>query len=428
VQAGEFDQLLNALYLVPDNACEYITSGKSYVLHNVKSHNSSNGVSIDYNEKKVNFSCSFRPFKGQKLVPGMYKNAERWANSTNGTPGLDVSGCGRGHNEIQGEFEIFEIEYDEKGKVISFAADFKMNSLRGAVRFNSNYPVDEYFLRMTDPSINFNSQNLFYVRKLNPNTGKKEDVISIDRTQIQATLDNDDLNLVIDDIEPTCRSSMKNEISFHFSDLSELITKNSFIIQNTFYSENSAVRDNSYSENFSVRDYSNSDEVWESQYFHQRNYEDNYTDEESQNRITVSPKSGPTISSRQGNFTITEFIFDFTNNKILSLAYPALVNTQLKDKIVSFLPSFQFNHAILAIEFEEMIYWIDPTLTFQGGKFNSMSEETHGYALLIGKPGHSLVLMNCGTESKTVSLVTFDLIRLQEKGYYWNYFFIMVII
>jgi hypothetical protein len=224
VQAGEFDQLLNALYLVPDNACEYITSGKSYVLHNVKSHNSSNGVSIDYNEKKVNFSCSFRPFKGQKLVPGMYKNAERWANS-NGTPGLDVSGCGRGHNEIQGEFEIFEIEYDEKGKVISFAADFKMNSLRGAVRFNSNYPVDEYFLRMTDPSINFNSQNLFYVRKLNPNTGKKEDVISIDRTQIQATLDTDDLNLVIDDIEPTCRSSMKNEISFHFSDLSELIRK-----------------------------------------------------------------------------------------------------------------------------------------------------------------------------------------------------------
>jgi hypothetical protein len=98
------------------------------------------------------------------------------------------------------------------------------------------------------------------------------------------------------------------------------------------------------------------------------------------------------------------------------LSYPALVNTQLKDKIVSFLPSFQFNHAILAIEFEEMIYWIDPTLTFQGGKFNSKSEETHGYALLIGKPGHSLVLMNCGTESKTVSLVTFDLIRHQENG------------
>ncbi len=96
-------------------------------------------------------------------------------------------------------------------------------------------------------------------------------------------------------------------------------------------------------------------------------------------------------------------------------SYPALVNTSLKEKITSFLPSFQFNHAILAVEYEGAFYWIDPTLSYQRGTFNSVSRKKYAYALLIGHPEKALVEMDCTeSESKTITITKFNLKELDE--------------
>jgi hypothetical protein len=38
-------------------------------------------------------------------------------------PGLDLSGSGRGNNELSGYFTVYEIAYDSTGNLVRFAAD-----------------------------------------------------------------------------------------------------------------------------------------------------------------------------------------------------------------------------------------------------------------------------------------------------------------
>ena len=44
--------------------------------------------------------------RGETLRPGVYHDAERAAFRTGRAPGLDVSGDGRGCNEVYGEFAV----------------------------------------------------------------------------------------------------------------------------------------------------------------------------------------------------------------------------------------------------------------------------------------------------------------------------------
>ena len=48
----------------------------------------------------------------------------RWPFQTPGTPGLDVSGDGRGANTVAGQFTVTQAVYDASGNVIAFAASF----------------------------------------------------------------------------------------------------------------------------------------------------------------------------------------------------------------------------------------------------------------------------------------------------------------
>ncbi|MCE2983824.1 MAG: DUF3857 domain-containing protein [Parachlamydia sp.] len=98
-------------------------------------------------------------------------------------------------------------------------------------------------------------------------------------------------------------------------------------------------------------------------------------------------------------------------------SYPALVNTFLKEKTASLLPSLLFNHAILAIEKEGRLYWIDPTISHQGGTLENRTPLDYGYGLLIGKPGHSLTAIEKrGDASKLHTFVTFDLRKKNEQS------------
>ena len=90
------------------------------------------------------FWLEFAAPHSQKLMPGTYSNAARFAFHDADQPGLDVSGCGRGNNRLQGTFKVLEIAYGESGPTrlaIDFLQDGEGNRtppLKGSVRFHSS--------------------------------------------------------------------------------------------------------------------------------------------------------------------------------------------------------------------------------------------------------------------------------------------------
>jgi len=81
---------------------------------------------------------------GEKLRPGRFYNAERASFRTGRAPGLDVSGDGRGCNEVWGTFTINQISADVSGKVAVLDATFMQQCelptapvLTGVVKFNA---------------------------------------------------------------------------------------------------------------------------------------------------------------------------------------------------------------------------------------------------------------------------------------------------
>jgi hypothetical protein len=75
-------------------------------------------------------------------------------------------------------------------------------------------------------------------------------------------------------------------------------------------------------------------------------------------------------------------------------AYPVLVNTYMKQDIDKFYPSNEvFNHCIVKFEFNDTTYWVDPTLTQQGGDYKNLSVVDFGKVLIIGVPSDTLSKM-----------------------------------
>lgn len=82
--------------------------------------------------------------RGDTLRPGVYRDAERAPLRTGRAPGLDVSGNGRGCNEVFGQFTVEQIEVDPTGSVSVLDAQFTQRCerataprLRGTVRFRA---------------------------------------------------------------------------------------------------------------------------------------------------------------------------------------------------------------------------------------------------------------------------------------------------
>ena len=75
-------------------------------------------------------------------------------------------------------------------------------------------------------------------------------------------------------------------------------------------------------------------------------------------------------------------------------AYPVLVNTTMQHNLDKCMPSNEiFNHCIVMFEYDNKRYWIDPTASMQGGKFENMYTYDFGKALIIGMPSDSLQTM-----------------------------------
>ncbi len=72
-------------------------------------------------------------------------------------------------------------------------------------------------------------------------------------------------------------------------------------------------------------------------------------------------------------------------------AYPALVNVSVSKGLDKFYASNEvFDHCIVHFVVDSVSYWIDPTITQQGGNYKNTSMGDYGLALIIGKPSDSL--------------------------------------
>lgn len=75
-------------------------------------------------------------------------------------------------------------------------------------------------------------------------------------------------------------------------------------------------------------------------------------------------------------------------------AYPALVNTSFRAGIEQYMPTpGAFDHVINRVEYNNKVYWIDGTRTYQGAQLGELSQFDYGYSLVIGDKSQGLVKM-----------------------------------
>lgn len=132
---------------------EYIGQGKAWRFspENAKfkasyAHgNAEGGVHIRVDGPKNDyFELEFAAPHSQRLLPGHYANAARFAFHPAGQPGMAVSGCGRGNNRLKGSFEVLEISYGESGPnrlaidFIQFGEENTSHPLKGSIRYHSS--------------------------------------------------------------------------------------------------------------------------------------------------------------------------------------------------------------------------------------------------------------------------------------------------
>ncbi len=75
-------------------------------------------------------------------------------------------------------------------------------------------------------------------------------------------------------------------------------------------------------------------------------------------------------------------------------AYPALVNTNLRNGITKWHPAATaFNHVMVYVKLNNHAYWLDPTRVPQKGSLNNIYQPDYGSALLVKADSNSLVQM-----------------------------------
>jgi hypothetical protein len=137
----------SASFQLPTNfndslAKQYSTSLYFYSI----SRNFANGIGFSFNNS-TRWSADFAaPFQ-QTLIPGFYDSATRFPFQASNTPGLNVSGAGRGCNVSGGRFDVLQAQYGSNGAVQSFDAMFSQYcenitaqgtpALYGRVRYNA---------------------------------------------------------------------------------------------------------------------------------------------------------------------------------------------------------------------------------------------------------------------------------------------------
>lgn len=84
-------------------------------------------------------------------------------------------------------------------------------------------------------------------------------------------------------------------------------------------------------------------------------------------------------------------------------ATPALVNTSSRSSIDKYLPSpAAFDHCIVQVQLNDSIFWYDPTITEQGGLYNSTTLPAYGKALVLQKGNNNLSTIQAYLHDKRI--------------------------
>lgn len=87
-------------------------------------------------------------------------------------------------------------------------------------------------------------------------------------------------------------------------------------------------------------------------------------------------------------------------------AYPILANTIMKDEVDRHYPSNQiFNHCIVKFEYNNNTFWVDPTITLQGGDFRDLFTPDYGKVLVVGMPDDTLQKMSPRKMEASTSII-----------------------
>lgn len=125
-----------------------------------------------------------------------------------------------------------------------------------------------------------------------------------------------------------------------------------------------------------------------------------------------------TIQRRYGDCKDKAVVFISILKALGIEAYPALVNTEIKNHIANLPPLVDaFDHVIVKVILDDKVYWLDPTREYQTGSLANTYQPDYGYALVVKKETTQLESMNNPTQVyKKVILDHFDLSQGAEHN------------
>jgi hypothetical protein len=128
---------------------DYIGAGQTRMYTTVDGNfsaqrNSANSVTVRFDGGTVAWwYLNFAAPQGALLTVGTYNGAQRYPFQSPTLPGLDVSGSGRGCNQLTGRFKVLEVVYGSGDTILSFSANFEQHcegmspALFGSIRYNA---------------------------------------------------------------------------------------------------------------------------------------------------------------------------------------------------------------------------------------------------------------------------------------------------
>ncbi|PTS99481.1 hypothetical protein DBR11_12295 [Pedobacter sp. HMWF019] len=122
------------------------------------------------------------------------------------------------------------------------------------------------------------------------------------------------------------------------------------------------------------------------------------------------------LQQRYGDCKDKSLLLIYLLNKANVNAYMAYIDTYSGKNTTDFLPSpMLFNHAVVVIEHKQSKIWIDPTISYQRGAYDSIYFPNYGQGLVL-KPGvkHPESVVSIAT-GKLVSNLVFDLADTSGK-------------
>jgi hypothetical protein len=173
---------ITALFIISSDSRDFIGKGRERVYYPkdgtfiVSPTSRAKSIDINFRSHKTKewWSLTFGGTNKEEPRIGLFTNAKRYPFS-DASPGFSISSDHCGCNELSGQFEILELEYDEAGVVTAFAANFVQRCekigppLFGSIRINSCIPIEnrfrEHLQKKTEPSV-------IYVSKRDPLTGE----------------------------------------------------------------------------------------------------------------------------------------------------------------------------------------------------------------------------------------------------------------